>query len=374
MNTRRADRSWSKSARLVHLDRTPCSEECIANDHYGKYPDFPDDNPTEPHVTLSMNNATVTNTAANAVEATKCVDPSKNIDDDITPPNKKPNKDVDHGNMDTGHKNTLTKPSDSRVPTETLAADTTSKVDQVTPTNIDESVEESFNLLDLGSKQPEPKPQAASLINLLEEVADEVMLPDVHVDFGYDELASDFLDNKTDNAVVLGVNTAPVADFAREMAQEEGVDRDLELELENLTFLEEQNSKQKMQEKNPKNKNNRKTPKGGKPKGYRIKPNVTPNNTNITKSTSDTTPACTTATVTPGSPKGVWKTTKHGIRKNYDPAIHRTMDVKFVDSFYHLEVNLMIITGTSTLRFFALYAKRHSVVLTHEIDISIQTT
>ena len=51
VNTRRSDRSWPKSARLVHLDRTPCYEECIANDHYGKYPDFPDDNTTEPRVT-----------------------------------------------------------------------------------------------------------------------------------------------------------------------------------------------------------------------------------------------------------------------------------------------------------------------------------
>ena len=51
VNTRRSERLWPKSARLVHLDRTPCSEECIANDHYGKYPDFPDDNTTEPRVT-----------------------------------------------------------------------------------------------------------------------------------------------------------------------------------------------------------------------------------------------------------------------------------------------------------------------------------
>ena len=56
--------------------------------------------------------------------------------------------------------------------------------------------------------------------------------------------------------LILGVNAAPVADFAREMAQEEGVDRDLELELENLTFLEQQNLKQKKNEKNLKNKNN----------------------------------------------------------------------------------------------------------------------
>ena len=26
----------------MHLDRSPCSEECIKNNHYGKQPDFPD--------------------------------------------------------------------------------------------------------------------------------------------------------------------------------------------------------------------------------------------------------------------------------------------------------------------------------------------
>ena len=226
------------------------------NDHYGKYTDFPNDIPTEPRATPSRNNATVTNIASNAADATKCADPGKNTDDNITPSNKEPNKDADHGNMDTGQKKTLTELSDSRVPTETQDVDTRSKLDQVMPTNTDESVEDTFNLLDLGSKQPEPEPQAASLINLPEEVADEVMLPDVHVDFRHDELTSDFLNNEIDNAAVLGVDVAPVADFAREMAQEEGVDHDLELELENLTFLEEQNSKQKMKEKNLKNKNN----------------------------------------------------------------------------------------------------------------------
>ena len=40
------------------------------------------------------------------------------------------------------------------------------------------------------------------------------------------------------------------------MAQEEGIDHDLELELENLTFLEEQNLKQQRKEKNLENKNN----------------------------------------------------------------------------------------------------------------------
>ena len=152
-----------------------------------------------------------------------------------------PNKDVDHGTLNTGH-DTLMEPNDFGVPTENLDADLTGNVDQVTPTNNDESVEEGLNLPDLGSKQPEPKPQAASMINLPDEVVDEVTLPEVQAEFGHDELT---LDIEIDNATVLGVNVAPVMDFAKEIAEEEGVDRDLELELENLTFLEEQNSKQK---------------------------------------------------------------------------------------------------------------------------------
>ena len=75
--------------------------------------------------------------------------------------------------MDSGQENTLIEPNDFGVPTESLDADTTNKVDQVTPINNDESVEESLNLPDLGSKQPEPEPQAASIIDLPEEVVDE---------------------------------------------------------------------------------------------------------------------------------------------------------------------------------------------------------
>ena len=51
VNTRGVDKSWPKAAKLVHLDRTPCSDVCIANDHYGRQPDFPDDNLTEQQVT-----------------------------------------------------------------------------------------------------------------------------------------------------------------------------------------------------------------------------------------------------------------------------------------------------------------------------------
>ena len=274
VNTRRSDRLWPKSARLVHLDRTSCLEECIANDHYGKYPDFPDDNTTEYRVMPNRNNANELNIETNAPKATDCAGTNENTCNNITLPNNMPNKDADHDTLDTGH-DTLREPNDFGVPMENLDADSPDNVDQVMPTNDDESVEDSLNLPDLGSKQPEPEPQAASMIDLPDEVADEVTLPEVLAEFGHDELTSDFLDNEIDNATLLGVNVAPVMDFAKEMAEEEGVDRDLELELENLTFLEEQNSKQKRKEKNLGTKNNRKTPKGKKPKGHRKQSNVT---------------------------------------------------------------------------------------------------
>ena len=78
VNTQRSDRSWPKSARLVHLDRTPCSEERIANDHYGKYPDFPDNNTTEPRFTPSRNNTKESNIATNAPKAMDCAGTCEN--------------------------------------------------------------------------------------------------------------------------------------------------------------------------------------------------------------------------------------------------------------------------------------------------------
>ena len=138
-------------ARLVHLDRTPCSEECIANDHYGKYPDFPDDNTTEPRVTPSSNNTTELNIATNVPETMDCAGTCENTGDNVTLLNKMPNKDVDHGISNT-RQDTLIEPNDFRVPMENPDADTTSNVDQVMPTNNDESVEEGLNLPDLGSK------------------------------------------------------------------------------------------------------------------------------------------------------------------------------------------------------------------------------
>ena len=47
VNTRCLDRSWPKDTRLVHLDRSPCSEDCMANNHDGKY-----DKPPPPEQTV----------------------------------------------------------------------------------------------------------------------------------------------------------------------------------------------------------------------------------------------------------------------------------------------------------------------------------
>ena len=259
----------------------------------------------------NRNNANELNIATNAPKAMDCAGTRENTCNNITLSNNMPNKDADHGTSDTGH-DTLREPNDFRVPMENLDADSPDNVDQVMPTNNDESVEDGLNLLDLGSKQPEPQPQAASMIDLPDEVVDEVTLPEVQAEFGHDELTLDFLDNEINNATLFGVNPAPVMDFAKDMAKEEDVDRDLELELENLTFLEEQNLKQTQKENKLGTKYNRKMLKGEKPKGHRKQSNVMPNNTDNTNSTSDTT--------TPGSPKGVWKTTKHGIHKNYGPS------------------------------------------------------
>ena len=181
------------------------------------------------------------------------------------------------------------------LPTGALDLEPPQKADNVMPSNIDESMEDGVVLLDLGSKQSEPEPQAAAVIDLPDEIADEVTLADVNVEFGHDKLTSNFLDNDADNSTLLGINAAPVADFAREMAL--GVDCDLELELKNLTFLEEQKSKQENKGKNNKNKHDRGIPKGGKPKRHKSKPtNITPKNTNITKPTKDTSFSHTSAT------------------------------------------------------------------------------
>ena len=100
------------------------------------------------------------------------------------------------------------------------------------------------------------------------------------------------------------------------MSIEEGLDHDLKLELENLTFLEDQNnsSNAKQRNKGPKPKIK---PKGSKPKQTKGKNcNVMPCRTMISTST-ETENAVASDKSMPRSPKGVWKTTRHGIKKRY---------------------------------------------------------
>ena len=121
------------------------------------------------------------------------------------------------------------------------STDVTTNENTVTPYNADENIEDSVDLPDLGTKQSETEPIASTAIDLPDEVADEVTLPE----FGDDDLTTDFLGDDVDNSALIGVDAAPATDFTKEMALAEGVDRDLELELENLTFLEEQTKRQK---------------------------------------------------------------------------------------------------------------------------------
>ena len=216
VNTRRVDKSWPKAAKLVHLDRTPCSDECIANDHYGRHPDFPEDNPTESHVTPSKD--------ATPVNEKEAADTEKNTDSLQELQTKSDNiiqcKEISPQ---------LSVPMTVQ---ETVNAGPPNTTDGVTPANTEENIDDGITLPDLGSKHTDTEP-----IDLPLDIADEVTLPEV--DTEQNELVTDFLDNDLDNAALVGINAAPMIDFTREMAQEEGVDRDLELELENLAFLEE---------------------------------------------------------------------------------------------------------------------------------------
>ena len=68
---------------------------------------------------------------------------------------------------------------------------------------------------------------------------EEVTLPEL-------DFADDLLDLQGDKTGLMDINAAPVPDFVKEMAAEEGLDWDLELELENLTFQEDQMVAQKL--------------------------------------------------------------------------------------------------------------------------------
>ena len=210
VNTRRANRSWPTSARLVHLDRTPRSEECIANDHFSKFPDFPEhtDSSNRPSVTPSNTDHLPGNTSV-ACEATLTCEPMNSSPNggncDIVP-NVTPNKNPCQGSAGQS--------DGSRVPQHTGAStairgtgprlDTRHDIDNVTPANADESMDDGGALLDLESKQAEPESNVTAEIDLPEDVTDEVTLPEVNTDLGNDLLTSDFLDTEVDNSTILG--------------------------------------------------------------------------------------------------------------------------------------------------------------------------
>ena len=139
------------------------------------------------------------------------------------------------------------------------------------------------------------------------------------------------------------------------MTFEEGLDRDLELELENLTFLEDQNNTSNIKQENKSAKLKHK-PKGPKPKQTKGKNcNVTP--TRTTRSTStDNENAVATDTSMPRSLRGVWKTTRHGIRKKYRPTHPQN---------YGCKVCGQLLPSRGQLNEHVRFVKRHSVVLTH---------
>ena len=100
-----------------------------------------------------------------------------------------------------------------------------------------------------------------------------------------------------------------MTDFAKEMVAEEGIDRDLELE--NLLFIKEQTTKKMDEVKHNKNETESSQSTGRK----NTSTNITPKNTRSSGKTRNITPS--TPSATPGSPKGLWKTTRRRIQKKY---------------------------------------------------------
>ena len=105
------------------------------------------------------------------------------------------------------------------------------------------------------------------------------------------------------------------------MAKEDGIDCDLEPELENLTFLEEQNitvsTTNKMRiiaSKKAKQRDRKKNKQHNRNASNKM---VMPDKD--TKANKHNASIAASNTSTPASPKGRWKTTRHGIHKDYGP-------------------------------------------------------
>ena len=152
-------------------------------------------------------------------------------------------------------------------------------------------------------------------IDLPDDVADEVILPDMNnfdLDMENELLAADIIETEVKNSILISIDDPTKLDFTKEMSKEQGVDHDLELELENLSFLDEQAvSTSKTNVKN--RRSNRNWSKSRNKESKDNDTTVMPDK--IGEKQRDTSPS-----EVQGSPKGVWKTTCHGIQKNYGPA------------------------------------------------------
>ena len=138
---------------------------------------------------------------------------------------------------------------------------------------------------------------------------DDTTLPDINtlnqdIDMEYDmlEIANMPLDNEND--ALLPVDTPKQVDFVNEMNAELGINRDLELEMENLSFLEKQRDTTTVQ-KNTINKNPKPKCRAGKGSLKVVTDNSNKNNEQAK---------------TPGSPRGEFTMTKHRIWQSYGPS------------------------------------------------------
>ena len=212
VNMRRSDCSWLKSPKLVHLDRTPCSDECIASNHYGKARDFPD---------------TSAAASADTARGEQVVTPNKDnkrmvYGEQTVTPNK--------NSTCTAKKTNTSNSINANINVTATTSTTTNK--NVTSTNTAEVLMDvGDDLPDLGSKMTDPKPPDTAPIDLPVSTADDITLPEM-------EIVDDFLEDADNADALLSVDAAPVPDFAKGMAIEEGIDRDLEVKLENLAFLD----------------------------------------------------------------------------------------------------------------------------------------
>ena len=319
VNTRRKNPSWPSDAQLVHLDQTPCSEECIRNNHYDKQPDFSDDqlttdtNPKITTVTTDTQDVTPNNPDSEAKKSSPAIPKSPTTQSQKESPATMNNE--------------VTSASDNSIiknQTDLSLGDTT---ELVTPTNLSVETYEPMPAMTMitGATTPQfqvepPVTTSKTVKNNHKESSNEtsqsktintIQIDLPKMDDAHDEVTLPELDienillNEQDNTALIDINAAPILDFAKQMADEEGVNRDLELELENLTFIKNQTIVQGKEGANVASKkapNTEQPKKNAAQKKVKITPKVKPNNNSPSN-----------------SPKGIWKTTHHGIKKNYGP-------------------------------------------------------